>query len=142
MSNQKAEAIWEGDLKSGNGTMKTGSGTYEGAYTFASRFENGKGSNPEELIGAALAGCFSMALSNDLAGAGYNPESIKTEADVALKIVNGAPTITTIQLTVDAVVPEISEDEFEKYAENTKKNCPVSRALQGVTIMMDAQLKG
>lgn len=138
---KKAEAIWEGDLKSGNGTMKLDSGAYEGAYTFASRFENGKGSNPEELIGAALAGCFSMALSNDLSGAGFNPESIKTDANVTLEMVSGAPTITTIQLSVDANVPGIEDEEFKEFAKNTKKSCPVSRALKGVTIMIETSLR-
>src|SRR5690554_6440869 len=113
---KKAEATWEGDLKSGNGVMKLDSGSFEGSYTFASRFEGGKGSNPEELIGAALAGCFSMALANDLAGAGHNPESVKTDAAVSLEMVSGAPTITTIRLQVKALVPGIGDDEFEEFA--------------------------
>lgn len=137
---KKAEAVWEGDLKTGNGKMTLDSSTFEGSYTFASRFEQGNGSNPEELIGAALAGCFSMALSNDLAGAGFNPESVRTAADVTLEMVNGSPTITTIQLNVKAQVPEIKEEEFQDFAENTKKNCPVSRALSGVSIVLNSTL--
>lgn len=141
MSLKKAEATWEGDLKSGNGVMKLESGAYEGAYTFASRFENGQGSNPEELIGAALAGCFSMALANDLAGAGFNPESVKTDAAVSLEMVSGAPTITTIRLQTKAHVPGIDEKEFKDFADNTKKNCPVSKALKGVSITLEASLQ-
>src|SRR5690625_4634486 len=98
MPDKKAEAVWNGDLKKRKVTMKLGSGSYEGDFTFASRFENGAGTNPEELIGAAHAGCFSMALSNELAQAGYNPESVATNATVTLETVDGAPTISTITL--------------------------------------------
>ncbi|HBQ60298.1 MAG TPA: peroxiredoxin, partial [Balneolaceae bacterium] len=96
MPTKKANAIWKGDLKTGNGTMKVGSGAYEGAYSFATRFEDKEGSNPEELIGAALAGCFSMALSNELDKAGFTPNSVETSADVTID--PGAGAITTIKL--------------------------------------------
>ncbi|MEX0610339.1 MAG: OsmC family protein [Balneolaceae bacterium] len=137
---KKAQAIWDGELKTGKGTMEFESGAFKGAYTFASRFEDGVGTNPEELIGAALAGCFSMALSGDLGKQGYKPASVKTDADVSLEMVDGAPTITTIQLTVQASVPEIKDEEFQEIANKTKKNCPVSRALKA-NIMLKAELK-
>lgn len=136
---KKAQAIWNGDLKSGNGKMEFESQVFEGPYTFASRFEDGEGTNPEELIGAALAGCFSMALSGDLGKEGYNPESVKTDAAVSLDMVDGAPTITTILLTTRAKVSDIDDEEFQKIAAQTKKNCPVSRALNA-TIELEATL--
>lgn len=102
-----SEATWTGDLKGGKGTIKLGSGTYEGSYTFASRFENGKGTNPEELIAAAHAGCYSMALSNELANGGFKPESVETKADVLLEMLESGPTITRIKLTSKAHVPGI-----------------------------------
>lgn len=140
MPKRKAKATWNGDLKNGNGNMSFGSGAYEGAYTFKSRFEEGTGTNPEELIGAANAGCFSMALSADLAEAGYSPKSVTTNADVDLEMVDGDPAITTITLNVKANVPDIDEDDFLEYAEGAKKNCPVSKALSGVNIKLNAEL--
>lgn len=141
MPTKKANAVWEGDLKSGKGNMSLGSGTFEGAYTFATRFEDAEGTNPEELIGAAHAGCFSMAFSNELAKAGFDPESVKTDAEVTLEPVNGAPTISKIKLTVNARIHGIDEDKFQEIAEGAKKNCPVSRALASVdTIELDATL--
>lgn len=140
MPKRKAEAVWSGDLKSGKGTMKFGSGAFEGMYSFASRFEDGTGTNPEELIGAAHAGCYSMALSNELASAGFDPKSVKTDATVTLETVEGNPTISTILLKVNADIPEIDDEEFQEYAEGAKKNCPVSRALAGVNIKLDATL--
>lgn len=140
MPQRKADAIWKGDLKGGKGTMKFGSGAFEGSYTFASRFEEGTGTNPEELIGAAHAGCYSMALSNELAQAGFTPESVETNANVSLGTVDGAPTITKIKLTVKANIPDIDDDEFQEFAEGAKKNCPVSKALAGVDISLDASL--
>ena len=137
---KNAEAVWKGDLKNGNGTMKLGSGAYEGSYTFASRFENGEGSNPEELIGAAHAGCYSMALSAALAEAGFNPQSVETDADVDFGMVDGEPTIKSITLNVEASVDGIEEDEFMDYAEGAKDNCPVSKALTGVEIKLNASL--
>ncbi len=136
MPKRKAEATWNGDLKNGKGKLSFGSGAYEGAYTFKSRFEEGTGTNPEELIGAAHAGCFSMALSADLAKAGYSPESVTTHSEVSLE--DGS--ITTILLKADAHVPDIDEDSFQEIAEGAKKNCPVSKALAGVDIKLDASL--
>lgn len=135
---RKADAVWKGDLKNGKGTMKFGSGAFEGAYSFASRFEEGTGTNPEELIGAAHAGCFSMALSNELAQAGFTPTSVETSASVTLDA--GAGAITKINLNVSANVPDIDDDKFQDFAEGAKNNCPVSKALAGVDISVDAKL--
>lgn len=140
MPKRKAKATWNGDLKNGKGNMAFGNGAYEGAYSFKSRFEEGKGTNPEELIGAAHAGCYSMALSADLAEAGYSPESVSTNADVDLDMVDGDPAITTITLNVEANIPDIDEDDFTEYAEGAKKNCPVSKALSGVNIKLNTKL--
>lgn len=140
MPTRKAKATWNGDLKNGNGNMSFGDGAYDGAYTFKSRFEEGTGTNPEELIGAAHAGCFSMALSGDLAEAGYSPESITTTANVSLETVDGNPAIATITLNVSASVPDIEKEDFMEYAEGAKKNCPVSKALSGVNIEINAEL--
>ena len=120
--------------------MEFGSGAFKGAYSFKSRFEEGTGTNPEELIGAAHAGCFSMALSGDLAEAGYNPESVTTNANVTLETVDGDPAISTIELNVEATISDIDEDEFQELAEGAKKNCPVSKALAGVDIKLNANL--
>lgn len=140
MPTKNAEAVWKGDLKNGSGTMKLGSGSYEGSYTFASRFENGKGSNPEELIGAAHAGCYSMALSNELAQAGFTPDSVETKAEVVLDPTSDGPPITTITLHVDAQVPGIDENTFMEHANGAKENCPVSQALAGVDIKLNTTL--
>ncbi len=137
---RNASARWEGDLRQGTGSMKLGSGAFEGAYSFSSRFEEGKGTNPEELIGAAHAGCFSMAFSLVLGNAGYEPERIDTKAAVHIEKQEGGFGITRIVLTTEGKVPNISEDEFQKHAEDAKQNCPVSRALQGVNIELDAKL--
>lgn len=141
MPTRKANAVWQGDLQKGKGTMKFGSGAYEGAYSFKSRFEEGTGTNPEELIGAAHAGCFSMALSGALTEEGFDPESVKTDADVKLEMVDDNPKITTITLKVEASVPDIDEDEFINIAKGAKENCPVSKALSGVDITLDTTLK-
>ena len=140
MPTRKAKASWNGDLKNGNGNMSFGSGAYKGSYSFKSRFEDGTGTNPEELIGAAHAGCYSMALSGALAETGYAPEAVTTNADVALEMVDGDPAITTITLKVTANIPDIDEDEFLEFAEGAKKNCPVSKALAGVNIKVNATL--
>lgn len=140
MPQRKADAVWKGDLKGGKGTMKFGSGAFEGSYSFASRFEEGTGTNPEELIGAAHAGCFSMALSNELAQAGFTPKSVETNANVTLEMIDGDPTISKIKLTVKANVPDIDDDEFQNFATGAKENCPVSKALGGVNISLDASL--
>lgn len=120
--------------------MKLGSGAYEGAYSFSSRFEEGKGTNPEELIGAAEAGCFSMALSSNLEKAGHPPKRISTVATVKLEMIEGAPKITTIDLKTEVNVPGIDEAKFREIAEQTKKGCPVSKALAGTQINLDAKL--
>jgi lipoyl-dependent peroxiredoxin len=140
MATRLASAIWEGTLKDGAGKMRLGSGAYEGSYTHASRFEEEKGSNPEELIGAALAGCFSMALSGDLTRAGYTPTRIQTEARVHLERVEGKSTITRIDLTTRGEVPGIDEDAFKEFAQGAKTGCPVSRALAVKEINLDASL--
>jgi osmotically inducible protein OsmC len=123
-----SSAEWKGTLKDGAGTMKLASGAYEGAYTFASRFESGKGTNPEELIGAAHAGCFSMFLSALLTKAGFTPTRIATTATVHL---GDGPTINLIELETRAEVPGLSEADFQTHAEAAKKGCPVSKALAG-----------
>jgi osmotically inducible protein OsmC len=140
MPTTKASATWNGDLKNGNGTMKMDSGSYEGAYSFASRFEDGEGTNPEELIGAAHAGCFSMALSLELSEAGYDPESIDTSAEVTFEVIDGEPAITGIKLITEANVPGIDNDKFQQFAEGAKEGCPVSKALSGIDITLDAIL--
>ena len=120
--------------------MEVGRGRYTGPYTFASRFENGDGTNPEELIGAAHAGCFSMALSNVLDGAGFTPNSVKTTAEVTLGEDDEGPAITGIKLITEADVPEIDEDTFQQHAEAAKEGCPVSKALAATNITLDASL--
>ena len=136
----KGAAEWQGDLKSGSGTFTAGD-TISGDYSFKSRFEDGPGANPEQLIGAAHAACFSMALSNMLAEAGTPPTSIKTDAVVTLRMVEGAPTITKIELTTVGVVPGIDEVSFQQQATEAKRGCPVSRALASVPeITLEASL--
>jgi osmotically inducible protein OsmC len=120
--------------------MALGSGAFEGQYSFRSRFEDGPGTNPEELIGAGHAGCFSMALANDLAEAGHAPGRIETTARVHFEPVEGAPTITRIELITEGEAPGIDQGEFERYADGAKANCPVSRALGEVEISVDAKL--
>lgn len=140
MPTRKANAVWNGDLKGGKGTMKMDSGSYEGPYSFSSRFEDGKGTNPEELIAAAHAGCYSMALSAGLGKAGYDPKSVETRADVKLEKVGDGFKITTITLNTKATIPEIDEDTFMEHANGAKENCPVSQALAGVEIKLNAEL--
>jgi osmotically inducible protein OsmC len=140
MAVRTAQAVWAGSLKEGYGSMKLGSGAYEGAFTWSSRFEDGIGTNPEELIGAAHAGCFSMALSSGLGKAGYTPTNIQTQAKVHLGKVDDKTRITKIELDVQAEVPGISPEEFQRIAEATKTGCPVSAALTGVEITLVARL--
>jgi osmotically inducible protein OsmC len=140
MAVRSAEAVWTDGLKDGTGTVKLGSGAYEGAYSFASRFEQGTGTNPEELIGAAHAGCFSMALSAGLERSGHKPASVTTKARVHLEKVGEGFRITKIQLQTEANVPGIDAATFREQAEAAKKGCPVSRALAGVHIELDAKL--
>jgi len=137
---RSSKAEWKGTLKEGAGKMAFGSGAYEGAYSFPSRFENGEGTNPEELIGAAHAGCFSMALSGVLGRAGATPTRIATEAQVHLEKVGEGFGITKIHLVTEAEVPGLDAAAFKEHAEAAKKGCPVSKALQGVEITLDATL--
>ena len=139
---RSASAEWNGDLRQGKGSMRLGSGAFEGQYSFASRFESGTGTNPEELIGAAHAGCFSMALSAGLSKAGHTAESIRTTADVFLEKVGEGFGITRITLTTVGRVPGIDADTFRKFAEDAKANCPVSKALASVQIELDASFEG
>jgi osmotically inducible protein OsmC len=133
-------AVWQGDLKTGKGTASTQSGVLrETPYSFNTRFENGAGTNPEELIGAAHAGCFTMALSAALGGAGFTPERLETKADVTLEQKDGNWTITTIDLRLEGKVPGIDEAKFQEIAADAKKNCPVSR-LFTATINLQATL--
>jgi osmotically inducible protein OsmC len=133
-------AEWRGDLPSGAGTFTAGD-TISGGYTFKSRFEDGPGSNPEQLIAAAHASCFSMALSSALSQAGHPPESVATDATVTLRPVDGVPTITKIALVTVGRVPGVDAAEFEKHAQVAKAGCPVSRALAGVPeITLEASL--
>ena len=141
MPTRNASATWEGGLKGGKGSFKGESGAIGGAYSFGTRFENTPGTNPEELIAAAEAACFSMALSADLEKAGTPPERVHTDAACTLDFVDGKPTITTIRLTVRAKVPGVDAATFEKAAQGTKAGCPVSRALTGVDIQVDARLE-
>jgi len=137
MAIRKASAVWNGTLKGGKGSMKLGSGAFEGAYTYASRFEEGPGTNPEELVGAAHAGCFSMYLSAVLTDAGFSPVKIQTSARVHL---GEGPRITLIELDTEAEVPEIDEKTFLEKAEYSKKNCPISLALIGPEVRLTARL--
>jgi lipoyl-dependent peroxiredoxin len=140
MATRKGSAVWEGTLREGKGSVKLGSGAYEGPYSFASRFESGTGTNPEELIGAAHAGCFSMALSAGLTKAGFSPKRIATTASVHLENVGGGFKITSIELETEAEIPGIEDKAFQEQAETAKKNCPVSQALAGTEIKLQARL--
>ena len=141
MPKRTASAVWEGSLTEGSGTMRMASGAYEGPYSFQSRFEEGDGTNPEELIAAAHAGCFSMALSAELGKAGVTPESVETEATVHLDEVEGGFAIKRIDLQTRVTAPGTDESTFREAAEAAKKGCPVSLALAAVdTIELDAEL--
>ena len=138
MSVRNASATWNGNLNDGSGTMKLGSGLYEGPFSFASRFESGSGTNPEELIGAAHAGCYSMFISALMSGDGFTPTSVNTTAAVHL---TDGPAISKIELTCRAEVPGLSAEKFAEYAAQAKEGCPVSKALAGVDeIVLDAAL--
>lgn len=142
MPTRSANATWNGGLKGGTGRMALGSGAFQGGFSFSTRFEEEPGTNPEELIGAALAGCFSMALSGQLEKAGHPPKRVSTSAKVILEMLDGGPTITRIELTTEADVPGIDESTFQETAEGAKKNCPVSRALAVPEIVLEASLVG
>jgi osmotically inducible protein OsmC len=141
MIQRNASAQWNGDLKSGLGSIRLGSGAFEGKYSFGTRFEGAPGTNPEELLGAAHAGCFSMALSLGLAQAGHTPVRIGTTATVQMERVNEKMTIVGIALVTEAEVPGISKAEFQKIAEATKEGCIISRALAAVPMSLTASLK-
>jgi osmotically inducible protein OsmC len=134
---RNAHAIWNGTLREGSGTMKLGSGMFEGPFTFASRFESAQGTNPEELLGAAHAGCFSMFLAAQLTKAGFPPKQIQTTARVHL---GDGPTITLIELDTTATVPNVDDAKFLELVDVSKKGCPVSKALASVEIKVNARL--
>ena len=137
---RSASAAWQGDIKGGGGTMKMQSGAYEGKYSFGSRFEQDPGTNPEELIAAAHAGCYSMALTAALGRAGFSPNGVETTARVHLEITEAGPTITRVELTTQANVSEIDEATFQEHAAGAKANCPVSKVLAGADISLEATL--
>lgn len=141
MPKRRADARWDGTLQDGNGTMRMASGSYEGPYSFQSRFEEGDGTNPEELIAAAHAGCFSMALSGELGRAGHDADSVETAATVHIDKAGDGFAITRVELDTRARVPGIEDDEFQRIAEAAKEGCPVSKALGGVdSIVVKAEL--
>ena len=142
MPTSQATAVWEGKLKDGKGTFTAASGVFSGPYTFATRFEGKKGTNPEELIAAAHAACLSMALSAGLEKAGKPATRIETQAACTMEMVDGTPTITRMQLTVRGKVPGLDAAGFKKAADEAKAGCPVSRALKGIPqITLDARLE-
>ncbi len=137
----KAEAAWHGTFRDGEGKMRLGSGAFEGAYSYRSRMEEGPGTNPEELLGAAHAGCFSMSLARRLSADGYSPERIHTEARVRFGRVGEGYAITRIDLRTEAVVPGVDKKLFLEKAEDAKRDCAVSKALAGVEeIGLEAKL--
>jgi osmotically inducible protein OsmC len=141
MPSRKAEAKWEGNLMEGNGRLTLGSGAFDGPYSFKSRFEEGQSAtNPEELIGAAHAGCFTMALTAQLSRAGSPPARIHTTAQVKLEKIGDAFSITRIDLDTEAEIPGIDDATFQKHASDAKQNCPVSKALAGTEINLNAKL--
>ncbi len=140
MVERTANAEWKGGLQSGAGTLKLGSGAYEGAYSFKSRFAEGTGTNPEELIGAAHAGCFSMAFAAGLEKAGFPATSVRTSAKVTFEKVGDGFAITRIALDTEGNVPGIDEARFRDEAESAKRNCPVSKALAATQITLNARL--
>ena len=143
MATRNGSAQWNGNLQDGSGTVTVGDGVWSGDYSFASRFEEGDGTNPEELIAAAHAGCFSMALSAQLAEAGHAPNSVKTTARVQIRNVDGLPTIDEIKLETEGDVPGLDEAAFQEQAEAARAGCAVSRALAGVnSIELTAKLAG
>lgn len=137
---RNADATWEGDLKGGKGNVKLGSGAFSGQYSFSSRFESGTGTNPEELIAAAHAGCYSMALAAGLGKAGFAPRRVHTTAKVSIEKVGEGFKITRIALQTEAQVPGVDERTFQEIAEKTKSGCPVSQALSATPIELEAKL--
>ncbi|HEU4433838.1 MAG TPA: OsmC family protein [Pyrinomonadaceae bacterium] len=142
MPSRRAEAEWEGNLAEGSGRLKVGSGAFDGPYSFKSRFEEGQSAtNPEELIGAAHAGCFTMALTAALTRAGQPPKRIHTTAQVKLEKVGDAFSITQIDLNTEAEIPGLDDAAFQRFAQDAKQNCPVSKALAGTEISLTAKLQ-
>lgn len=137
---RNGEAVWRGDLPSGTGQVQFGS--FSAAYSFSSRFKEGAGTNPEELIAAAHAACFSMALSNELAKAGFTPTRVETKASAHLEVGEGGASITKIELNCEAEVPNIDEAKFMEIANGAKVGCPVSKALSATPISLEAKLLG
>ena len=138
---RSANAVWNGGLKDGKGTISTQSGVLkETQYSFSTRFENGIGTNPEELIAAAHAGCFTMALSAQLTDAGVPPEQLDTTAVVTMEKTDDGPSITKIHLVTRARVPSVEKEKFDELAKKAKEGCPVSRVLKAAEISLDAQL--
>jgi osmotically inducible protein OsmC len=143
MATRSGSAEWRGDLQGGSGDLTVGEGVFAGAYSFASRFEEGEGTNPEELIAAAHAACFSMALANVMAEHGHPAESVRTVARVHLRPTDDGPTITQIDLETEGRVPGIDQAHFKEHAEEAKQGCPVSRALAAVEeVNLKATLAG
>lgn len=141
MTARNGSAEWHGNIESGSGTVTVGDGIFEGAYSYESRFAEGEGTNPEQLIAAAHAACFTMALSSVLSAAGHAPESLRTNARVQLRNIDGAPTLARIDLETEGRVPGVEEQQFQRHAEEAKANCPVSRALAGIPeIVLSAKL--
>lgn len=137
---RNATAKWKGNLKEGSGELSLGSGVWSGPYSFTTRFENEPGTNPEELIAAAHAGCFSMALAHALGEAGFRPKRLHTDAHVQLAKDDSGFTIELVRLMLEAEVPEIEEGEFQSLAAQAKETCPVSKALAGTTITLESTL--
>lgn len=142
MSVRSADARWEGSLQAGKGTMRLAGGAYEGPYSFSSRFEDGTGTNPEELIAAAHAGCFSMAFAGGLGRAGHEPVSVQTTAKLQFDKGDEGWRVTRIDLVTEAEVPGIDEARFQELAYTAKKTCPVSALLSSVEIGVEAKLIG
>jgi osmotically inducible protein OsmC len=140
MPTRSSTAEWHGNLARGDGKMSLGSGAFEGSYSFASRFESGDGTNPEELIAAAHAGCFSMALAAVLSADDHVPDSVETKAEVTIETVEGNPTITRSELSTEVKVDGLDDAEFQKYADQAKSGCAVSRALGAIEIGLEARL--
>jgi osmotically inducible protein OsmC len=141
MTARNGSAEWNGSIESGSGSVTVGEGVFEGPYSYESRFAEGAGTNPEQLIAAAHAACFTMALSSVLGAAGHVPESLRTNARVQLRNIDGAPTLTRIDLDTEGHVPGIDDQQFQRQAEEAKANCPVSRALTGIPeIALSAKL--
>jgi lipoyl-dependent peroxiredoxin len=141
MTARNGSAEWKGSIESGSGSVTVGDGVFEGPYSYESRFAEGAGTNPEQLIAAAHAACFTMALSSVLGAAGHAPDALRTNARVQLRNIDGAPTLTRIELETEGHVPGVDDQQFQRHAEEAKANCPVSRALAGIPeIALSAKL--